>query len=763
MSMNQLSLTCEPLISPTLWLTLLVVLLAAAAVYAWRRPAGLSARRWAAIMALNAVGWMGVLAILLNPTWLEALPPPAGKPLLTVLLDASSSMATRDVDADSRFAAGRGLANDVARKLSRAFDVQIKTFAAHAQPADAESLQTLTPQGELTDLAAALHEGLAWDRPQGQALLLLSDGVHNGPGGVEAVLEAARIAKSTSTPVWVRALGGQGQLDDVSISLPRPQELAYVGQKMSIPVRLKQRGRLSDQFEAVLRSADEELSRQTVRLAPDGEGTVKFDLTVARSGIFRYEVAVASPASEAVTGNNVAPLVVRVVREPIRVLVLEGKPYWDTKFLLRTLSADAMLEVDSLVRLTSDRFLRREMKLAAKKTSEVSDDFGSLNGELASFQRTDDSTVVTAATEQVLSAKTLSGFQVIVLGRDAEVFLTSTVIERLRNWLARDGGSLVCFRGSPVAVLNQQLAAMMPVRWSAGQESRFHPRLTDRGLTADWLSSSGADRESLSRLPSLAMRAQPGRPSPLSVVLAESGEQNGPPVVTYQPYGTGRVVTVEGAGMWRWAFLAPNYQDHDELYSSLWQSLVRWLVSSVGLAPGQDLLLRTDRVSYREGESVSIQVLAREDVWSALPPLQVHRDGELLADRFVASPVGDELGVFQVNLGRLPEGRYRVCVAGADEGNSQHTVMFDVLPFLNERLDISARHDILARVAQETEGAVLTEISAADFTRRFQDHLVRTRPSQTRRITAWDRWWMLLGILGAWSTAWTLRRMGGLV
>ncbi len=753
------SLTCEPLLSPSLWLTLAALAGIVAVVYALQRPAGISVRRWTAITVLQAAGWMGVLAVLLNPTWLEPVPPPAGKPLLTVLLDASSSMATRDVDSKPRYEAGAALARTVTDDFGRHFDVQLKLFDAHPRYADAASLAQITPGGELTDLAAALQESLAWDRPQGQALLLLSDGIHNGPGGVESVLDAARMAKSMSAPVSVHVLGGPGKLDDVSISLPRPQELAYVGQRLTIPVRLKQRGTLSDQFEAVLRSQDEELSRQTVRVAPDGEASAKFELTAKKPGVFRYEVQVMSPQGETVTGNNSATLVVRVVRDPIRVLVLEGKPYWDTKFLLRTLSADAMLEVDSMVQLTDNRFLRREMKLTPSTSPPAKEE----DAGLPQFQRTDTSAVLNAIADDALAAKTLAGHQVIVLGRDAEAFLTPIVIDRLRNWIARDGGSLVCFRGAPVSVLNQQLAAMMPVKWAAGAEARFHPRLTERGLAADWLSSSGSDAESLGRLPSLAMHSRPSRPSPLSVVLAESGNDNGPPVVTYQPYGTGRVVTVEGAGMWRWAFLAPQHHEQDELYSSLWQSLVRWLVSSVGLAPGQDLLLRTDRVSYRVGESVSIQVLAREDVWPTLPPLQLYCDGKLLADRFLATPVGDDAGVFQVNLGRLPEGRYRVRLAESDDANSHHSAAFDVLPFLNEQLDIAARSDLLARIAEETDGAVLKGISASDFTRDYQQHLLRSRPSQTRRISAWDRWWVLVGILGVWGAAWALRRTGGLV
>src|SRR5207244_2789081 len=99
-------------------------------------------------------------------------------------------------------------------------------------------------------------------------------------------------------------------------------------------------------------------------------------------------------------------------------------------------------------------------------------------------------------------------------------------------------------------------------------------------------------------------------------VLATSVAQatgDGSPVVAYQPYGSGRVVVVEGAGMWRWAFLPPQYQQYEEVYGSLWHSLLRWLVSSAGLLPGQQLALRADKVSFSTTEPATATLLVRED------------------------------------------------------------------------------------------------------------------------------------------------------
>ncbi|MEI4927548.1 hypothetical protein Q8G50_34075, partial [Klebsiella pneumoniae] len=77
-----------------------------------------------------------------------------------------------------------------ATELSEHFEIKVMTFAASASPLDPKELASRQPQGQITDLAAALAAGLEEDRPQGQAILMLSDGIHNAGGGAARVLNA---------------------------------------------------------------------------------------------------------------------------------------------------------------------------------------------------------------------------------------------------------------------------------------------------------------------------------------------------------------------------------------------------------------------------------------------------------------------------------------------------------------------------------------------------------------------------------------------
>jgi hypothetical protein len=762
------SLTIDCLIPPALWAALAVVAAGLLAWYARGRPRAVPRGRWNAIMALMFLGTAVALAILLNPTWIEAVPHPAGKPGVRVLVDQSASMAVEDsTEGRSRWQVACDLAARAERELSSRYEVEVRTFSGSSAAASAAELAGRRPDGTSTQLAAALASALASDRPQGQAIHLISDGNDNSPGGIASLLEILRTARAMNTPIYTTTLGGTSSLRDLEISVIRPQELAFVGQNVPVSVILRQRGRLTDKADIVLSHDGKELARETVAIAPDQRAAARFQVMQNHSGLYRYDVRVEPRAGEATEANNAATCLLRVVDQPVRVLLLEGKPYWDGKFLVRTLAADPSLEVDALVRIAESRFVMRQLKL--DRSAGVTPSGTESQGEAAPAEgasrtlRAESSSIVRDPQALFESPQGFAGYQLVVLGRDAEVFLTPPVLERLRRWIAHDGGSLICYRGTPVAQVPAELSRLMPVRWAPARETRFRVKLTDLGSDMSWLNPGlPGSNEVFGRMPSLATAAPVESPKPMSVVLARSEMEPGPPVVSYQAYGTGRVVAVEGSGMWRWAFLSPQYQEHDEVYGSLWQSLLRWVVSSVGLVPGQDQVLRTDKVTYAVGEPVSALLLTRQE--SGAPgALQVELtdDAGKSLRQIQAVPLGEEPGVYRVPFGDLAAGAYRARVMGAT--GSATAVAFDVRSFSAEQLDVEARPDLMARIAEQSGGAVLPVDAAASLSDRFQEHLTRSRPEKVRRTPAWDRWWVLTGVILVWSAAWGLRRSAGLV
>lgn len=217
--------TFEPLIASSLWLALAAGGAAFLAWYAVRPPAvASSGKAWRGTVALMAIGLLLVLAVLLNPTWVERAPRPGGKPVLSILVDATASMNTPDAPGGAtRYRAASQLAGQVAERLGDKCDVRVKAFADVATATDAKALAGRDPSGTTTDLAAAIAAGLDVERPAGQALVLLSDGIQNTPGGTSRVLDAVRTTRATGAPVYTRTFGGEQSILDVAVEIRAPQ------------------------------------------------------------------------------------------------------------------------------------------------------------------------------------------------------------------------------------------------------------------------------------------------------------------------------------------------------------------------------------------------------------------------------------------------------------------------------------------------------------------------------------------------------------
>jgi hypothetical protein len=734
-----------------------------------------------------------VLGVLLNPTWVTELPPPAGKPLLSVLVDDSGSMSVPDgagtnVDGGTRYEVAAKLAESLASNLANQFDVQVRTFSETTKAVGMNDLTAHEPKGQSTDLAVAVADVLADDRPQGQAVVVLSDGIHNAAGGAQPVLDAVRRAKSLAAPVYTRTIGGGGTTIDLAIELRSPQDMAFIGQRVPVTVRVAGRGVRGGQADVTLLYDGKEVGRQPVTLSPTGTSPdVRFWVKQDKMGLYPYEARIDPLPGEATQANNSATYLLRVIDQPIKVLLVEGKPYWDSKFLMRTLASVPAVELESLVRVADGRLVHRKISrkeqtspkaAAAAASPAVAVAAADDSAGVADVKRAETWEVTGDAGNVFASAEHLRDFQVVVLGREAEAFLTDAAVTNLQQWVSKDGGALVCSRGAPTVQVNQRLAKLLPVKWTPSREERFRIRLTDDGRDLHWLGEDAQSDGRLAGLPTLASSAQVDRSKPLAVVLAtgvapggEGGTSGGAPAVIYQPYGGGRVVVIEGAGMWRWAFLPPQYQAQEEVYASLWHSMLRWVTGSAGLLPGQKLALRADKISFATDEPATATLLVREESGNAKG--SAAREVELIGPEsgaapkaFTASVLGEEPGNFRASFGKLPAGRYQARVAGAGPDDVASRCVFDVRVIGQEQLDLQARPDLMARIAADGGGAVLADdaTSAANqITKTFKEHLARTRPPRHERSTAWDRPWILLAVFGLWAASWAVRRSGGLV
>ena len=786
--------TLRPIIPLAIWVPSAIVAVVVFIIYARAIRSRLEVGRWRIVLALTAIVVAAPLICILNPTWVAEIPPPPGKPTFTVLVDSSISMNVKDhVQGSSpptnRYDAAMEIAKRFQGALTEKYDIRYRTFDISDRSAPSiEKLVDSVPTGAGTNLVGAMENAVR-DGANGQAILLLTDGAHNGDGDGNELRRVAEKARALAIPVYSVAMGSAGGVDDLQIRARVSQETAFVKQTIPIIADVQQRGDLTRQVEVELSLDGEVVDSKVVSVEPNSSSAVSFDVEHSATNAFRYELGVAPLPAEATAVNNRSVVMLRVIDEPTRVLLLEGKPYWDTKFLMRTLASDASIALTSVIRMTDSRYVERRMvrEIAPADDANTSDPAGPVadadstetTGDVAAESDNENAGPENAGPENAgpevsfrqewsvresatsVLTEILADYQVVVLGREAEVYLDVDSMEQLRKWVASGDGALVCARGAPASQLNQRLRDMMPLRWSPTNEQRFRVQWTDSGNSLKWLGVTDSD-EPLGNLPSLASVTSTDGMKPLTVVLASSSaEKDAVPVISYQPFGTGRVVVVEGAGMWRWAFLAPEYQVHDAVYGQLWRGMLRWIVTNSGLQADQKAALRADKVTYRVDEVAMASLIARPGI--PQDELVVHLTGPAIDGERTVKPVptADGASQFRVVFGKLPEGVYRASLKGSDDPRA--VALFDVRSNLTEQLDVAVRTDVLKLFAERTGGAVLTNGSPEEVSEKFDEHLSSIRPVRLTAKSSWDRWWILLGVLVCMGTNWGIRRSAGLI
>jgi hypothetical protein len=770
-------LTVDPLIPAGVWITLALAGAALLAVYAWRRPGGVLRGRWAVIIALMSVAFVLVLAVLLNPTWAQPAPPPPGRPVLTILVDSSASMATPDAGAKSpqtRFQAALDLARAIDAAGGGAADVEVRArrFDETLVPGSLDDLAKAPPTGQATDIAGAIMGSVESDRPAGQAVVVLTDGIaSDSSGGSNGLRAAARFARASGAPIYSVVLGGDGGGMDLAVEAHTARELAFAGQKVTLVADVMARG-FTGKAAVKLLYDGKEIGQQIMSLNAEKGASAQFEVAQPKPGLYAYEMRVApldSTVHELTEANNSTLCLLRVIDKAVHVMLVEGKPYWDSKFLTRQLASDPSIEMHSLVQMAAGRVLERVVSGGTEGGAAASDQWK----------------VLREPGKALADTEALKDLQVLILGRDTGEFLSPEAVANIQRWVSREGGALICYRGSPTGQVDQGLARLLPVKWQPAREARYQIKLTDIGKSMDWFGSAmGEGSEGfLAALPPLASDTQVEQTKALAVVVAEAQWQGRTqsPAVTYQPYGAGRVVVIEGAGMWRWAFPpAPGAGDavatpsgvnpaaSDEAYSTLWHALFRWIISGAGLVPGEQTAIRPDKIGFNAREPAAATVLTRAETGAktpargpaaTAPALSVKITGPQGVSSFPCDPSPDDPSAYRVQFGVLPPGRYVAELVGA----APATAFFDVKNVGEEELNLKARPDVMQMIADESGGAILKPEEAAGIASRMAQSLAKARAQHLVYLSAWDRLWIFAVIMALWTMAWSFRRASGLV
>lgn len=729
--------------TPYRWLAL-VCLGLAAAVSLWQ---WLECLKWS--QRLPTITFMMRLALLLALGVLLASPSDstyhaiqAHRPDLYLLVDTSGSMGTRDIEHESRIECVRRiwLNPKLLDKLNDLAQVRCITFADQIRdtpPSGFPTTEIVTEDNHDSYILAAVREALNRlidnGSQVGAGIVLISDGRDTSGDLYEQVINQAR---ANNLPVHTVVLGGIAPSMDLALNAEPIPPVLYPGESGTIAVTVSGQQGSAESIEVYMKHQGVEHRYDAI---PQTHNIARVDIPINETipGLHEYHLRIRARQYESNLDNNRQTVFVRVNQEPIRVLLIEEQPTWDTRLLSRALQDDTLTELTRFTRLSETR--------SQVMTESARSDIGLPLSALEDLVR----------------------FDVIVIGGGTIDTFNSDTLELLVNYTRQEGGSVMFLdhTSSQTGQWRRLIPSIKSEGWISGDGLYADPgwptqiRIPVRGDLLSSTNQSESKHESRLRI------RQVDRLNPAAKVLAWSTtpDSKRTPTVIGMPIGQGKVAEVLCSGLWRYAMRPRDHATAMEV-DRLWVELIRWIKSGSVYTPTGPVSLWLSSVNQNVGEPIRINLSARHPYNSSQLSLTLDQpDGEAVSIQPERVP-GSTTRWRAFFTPQIP-GVYRVTAKDPNTEAILDETRFSCFRDDRESVNVSANHALMKTLADSTGGVYIPDNNPDRLLDALGDSLEITGSAQQpshSRLPAWADGWLLITLLTWAGAEWIIRSLGQL-
>ncbi|NRA56611.1 MAG: hypothetical protein HRU13_00610 [Phycisphaerales bacterium] len=694
---------------------------------------------------------------------------------VVVLVDRSVSMRVADAPIASD-GAGRATRDDQARAIlerhapmftalaedrevvwlgfdSAAFDLRAGGASQEGGPPELP-----LAEGRRTALGASLTRALtrAAAHPL-SAVVIISD----GRSFDEPSTAAMRRLVGERVPVHVVPLGSPQAASDVAIVRAVAPEAAFARDQVPVRVRLDRRGPETGSSGTLVledRGTGQVLDETRLDAGdPRWQGDEADATLVAQeleAGEADWVVRFVPDAADLLPENDTANLRVRVVDRPLRVLLIDGTPRWERRYLTSMLLREPSVRSSSLL-------------LAARRS------FIEEGNVTIGFPPTTD--------------EGWAEYDVVIMGDVRAGLFSAEQLDQLREHVASRGAGLLWIGGmghTPASWRGTPLEDLLPFRLDQGTgvASTSNPVVIDRTVAGERLGMLRLD-ESLGEWPAYLSDPQTGwnrlwwsqriddaALKPTAEVLAEfvaaEGASARSPAVLTMPYGAGRVVYVATDEIWRY-----RYGRGEPLFERFYLPLVRMQARGRLARTGAEAALSVSPrpVLVERAARVEVRLLDQSLVDQRLPAVRV--SVRRLGDASQVAPAqAITLGIEDTGARRALSQGYAASWLPTEPGTYEVVVDEPLLAPLGLRQEVEvvadsdelrdpmADHALLASLADRTDGRVLDINTLEDLPTLLPRREV-VLAGQPQLEPLWDRPVVLVILLVLLAAEWVGRRL----
>ena len=469
------------------------------------------------------------------------------------------------------------------------------TLAGDASASDPNSPAAGNRAGVGDANAASVAAATAALRPTAgeETLVVLSDG--RNTAGVSPLAVAESLA-AQRRPVFVIGYGGKQVPDDINVLAVEHPERVFERDMLRGTLIIGQRMEKAAPLQIAIKLAGEVVWQETRTLTSTARGRVDFAFAVkplveklqaraARSTDFtsvplHLEATIVPQSGEADSSNNVRPFHVSVVTKRSRLLLVDGRSRWETRYLHNMFERDPAWQVDIVL----PDYRQSPPKLPqGNETNQWPD-----------------------TKERFLE------YDLVVLGEVPVEVMPRESLNWLKSFVESSGGGLIVIDGARGALRASGYKAvhdMLPIQWIEDTRGKPDPVPIQLTAAAKQLSvfqltplDPAKNETAWAELPALhmtaAVKALPG--SEILAVTSQDGTEF--PLLATRQFGAGRVLYSGTDETWRW-----RYKVADTYHQRFWNQVARWVMRLPMSVQGQFVALDTGKLVYQPGEPVIIR------------------------------------------------------------------------------------------------------------------------------------------------------------
>jgi hypothetical protein len=604
------------------------------------------------------------------------------------------------------------------------------------------------PTGTTTNLSDGLKARITDKEAERIAAVLLSDGQHNEGS---SPLAAAKMLGNRQIPVYSVCVGSTALPDDIALLQVKVPHSVFYKDRVKGEVVIKDDMPAGRPFTVKIECGGQVVWEKRLSTEQTHLRSVAFDFPVQSliekvaganaKGVevlnqaLNFHASISAVDGEKEKSNNDADFSLHAIMQRRKVLILDGRPRWEVRYVRNLFDRDDQWEVNALVADRGNEGWTRGKNL----------------GQFPADR------------------ETLFSYDMIVFGEVPRQFLNKMEEQEwIRDFVAKRGGGFLAIDGRRGHLSNfagTPLEALFPVNWKAETGRPTGLRLTDRGSRLAMLQITPEAEKNLDAWASLQPPhwIAPANALPGSEVLVEAvvGDRKIPALV-YRRFGAGKVLYCGFDESWRW-----RYEVADLYHQRYWNQVVREIMEPPFTVRDARTSLHVGKLVYGPDEAVDIRARLRDSEGRPLVNTKaealLYREGKKVATVQLAADE-NAAGLFQGQVKELAGGAYEVRVRpeGAAEPDGSVKTEFKVQPReAGELAVLNANEDLLRQVAAQSGGEFFREEEIAELPSRLEP-LSRERVFESD-TALWQSWWWFAPLVALLTLEWALRKWTGML